>query len=93
MSNSAPSAGVLSWENARWVVGALVIGMCALIAYIFTNFAGDISELKQISRETNKEIATARVETIRAINAVERQAGETNVRLDALIDEMRRTRR
>jgi len=71
------------------LLGAAVIG---LVLYVHAGDKTDIDELKKASRDTIKEIADTRVELVRAIGAVEKQAIATNSRLDQLIADGRQRR-
>ena len=75
------------------VFAALIAVILTLMGTIYFGLKGDIQDLQKTAKDTTKEIADTRIELTKAIGGVERQAVAANVRLDAILQELRQPRR
>ena len=82
------SGGKLMPRNIPWQgITAGLIGLVGVLVYIlYTNIQGDIGDLKKGQDKIVVEVHQTKVDLTKAIGAVEKQAAETNVRLDTLIE-------
>jgi hypothetical protein len=84
-----PKSTIFSGEK---IISALLGVMIALTSVIYLNLKSDIDELKKDSKDLVKQASDTRVDLVRAIGAVEKQAAATNARLDQLITDGRQRR-
>lgn len=74
-----------SWLSASKVIPSLLGILVVLVGLIFATMKGDVDELKKDVKEIIRQSADTRVEMVKAMGAVEKQATATNARLDQLI--------
>ena len=82
-----------SWLTTEKVVCAMAAIIVGLFAVAYVNLRSDVADLKTDTREITRQLNQTRVEIVKALGAVERQAATTNARLDQLIADGARQRR